>query len=244
MFKVKSKLFPKKISDNESASDQKVERKHDKEKEREEKGVGGDGGGGGEDDPADTAMPIPSSIRKKLGSYFGENPLNGIAAKRLMKEYEHCMKISTQPEPPFTVELIDNALNKWNVKLHHIDKESKLYRDMNRLGITCITLNILFPEDFPFAPPFLHVVWPRISRGYVLEGGAICMELLTKEGWSSVYTVEAMIIQFSSQVVKGGGEIIDNCSEPYTKKDAYISFQRLSRQHEKHGWYTPPTSEG
>jgi ubiquitin-conjugating enzyme E2 Q len=241
MFKVKSKLFSKK-SDSSSKADPKGENGEKPSKEAGQ--INKDGNKDDNNGDAPAADPIPTGLCKKLGSYFNDNPLNGIAAKRLMKEYEHCMKMSSGPEAPFTVELIDNALNKWNVQLRHIDKESKLYKDMIRLGVSHITLNILFPEDYPFAPPFLHVVWPRITRGYVLEGGAICMELLTKEGWSSVYTVEATIIQFSSQVVKGGGEILETSSEPYTKKDAYISFQRLSRQHEKHGWYTPPASEG
>lgn len=39
-------------------------------------------------------------------------------------------------------------------------------------------------EMYPFEPPFVRVVQPVISGGYVLVGGAICMELLTKQVWS------------------------------------------------------------
>lgn len=38
-----------------------------------------------------------------------------------------------------------------------------------------------FQESFPFDPPFVRVISPVISGGYVLGGGAICMELLTKQ---------------------------------------------------------------
>jgi ubiquitin-conjugating enzyme E2 Q len=41
----------------------------------------------------------------------------------------------------------------------------------------------------------------------VLLGGAICMELLTKQGWSSAYTVEALIMQISATLVKGKARI-------------------------------------
>ncbi|KAJ8789925.1 hypothetical protein J1605_021623 [Eschrichtius robustus] len=34
-----------------------------------------------------------------------------------------------------------------------------------------------------------------LSWGYVLGGGAICMELLTKQGWSSAYSIESVIMQ-------------------------------------------------
>lgn len=46
------------------------------------------------------------------------------------------------------------------------------------------------------------------SGGYVLLGGAICMELLTKQGWSSAYTVEALIMQISATLVKGKARIL------------------------------------
>lgn len=38
-------------------------------------------------------------------------------------------------------------------------------------------------------------------------GGAICMELLTKQGWSSAYTVEAVIMQIAATLVKGKARI-------------------------------------
>ena len=42
---------------------------------------------------------------------------------------------------------------------------------------------------------------------YVLSGGAICMELLTPEGWSSAYSIEALIMQISATLVKGKARI-------------------------------------
>ena len=42
---------------------------------------------------------------------------------------------------------------------------------------------------------------------YVLAGGAICMELLTPQGWSSVYAIESLILQISATFVKGKGRI-------------------------------------
>lgn len=46
---------------------------------------------------------------------------------------------------------------------------------MNELNIEHILLHLIFPENFPFAPPFMRVVEPRIEKGFVMEGGAICM---------------------------------------------------------------------
>lgn len=53
----------------------------------------------------------------------------------------------------------------------------------------------------------IHLIYFIRSGGHVTLGGAICIELLTTDGWSSVYTVEAIIMQISSTLVEGGGRI-------------------------------------
>lgn len=92
-----------------------------------------------------------------------------------------------------------------------VDPDSALYHDLQKLkekeGKDFVLLNITFKETYPFEPPFVRVVHPIIQGGYVLVGGAICMELLTKQGWSSAYTVEAVIMQISATLVKGKARI-------------------------------------
>lgn len=78
------------------------------------------------------------------------------------------------------------------------------------------------------------------SGGYVLVGGAICMELLTKQGWSSAYTVEAVIMQISATLVKGKARIQFSspkvCSQgQYSLARAQQSFRSLVQIHEKNG---------
>ncbi|MPC45303.1 Ubiquitin-conjugating enzyme E2 Q1 [Portunus trituberculatus] len=68
-------------------------------------------------------------------------------------------------------------------------------------------VSLFLQEMYPFEPPFVRVVQPVISGGYVLVGGAICMELLTKQGWSSAYTIEAVIMQIAATLVKGKARI-------------------------------------
>lgn len=99
--------------------------------------------------------------------------------------------------------LVNDNLFEWHVRLHRIDSESDLAGDMREQGVSHILLHLTFPDNFPFAPPFMRVISPRIERGFVMEGGAICMELLTPRGWASAYTVEAIIMQFAASIVKG-----------------------------------------
>lgn len=79
-------------------------------------------------------------------------------------------------------ELINDNLFEWHVRLFHVDPESPLAHDMAELDVENILVHLIFPENFPFAPPFMRVVEPRIEKGFVMEGGAICMELLTPRG--------------------------------------------------------------
>lgn len=73
----------------------------------------------------------------------------------------------------------------------------------------------------------------------MLLGGAICMELLTKQGWSSAYTVEAVIMQISATLVKGKARIqfgAKVCPQgQYSLARAQQSFKSLVQIHEKNG---------
>lgn len=123
-----------------------------------------------------------------------------VRSRRLMKELQDIARLSDRF---ISVELVNENLFDWNVKLHQVDKDSVLWQDMKETNTEFILLNLTFPDNFPFSPPFMRVLSPRLENGYVLDGGAICMELLTPRGWSSAYTVEAVMRQFAASLVKG-----------------------------------------
>lgn len=107
-------------------------------------------------------------------------------------------------------------------------------------------MHLVFPDNFPFAPPFMRVVEPRIEKGFVMEGGAICMELLTPRGWASAYTVEAILMQFAASIVKGQGRVSrkPKSSKDFNKRTAEEAFRSLVKTHDKYGWVTPALSDG
>lgn len=169
-----------------------------------------------------------------------------VRTRRLMKELRDIQK-SERKDPVFTVELINDNLYEWHIRLYRIDSESDLAADMRELGISCISLHLMFPDNFPFTPPFMRVISPRIEKGFVMEGGAICMELLTPRGWASAYTVEAIIMQFAASIVKGQGRIArkpKSSSKDFNRRSAEESFRSLVKTHDKYGWVTPPLADG
>jgi len=174
------------------------------------------------------------------------------ATDRLMKELRDIYRSDAFKAGVYSVELVNDSLYEWNVKLQIVDTDSPLYNDLLQLkekeGQDHILLNIHFKEMFPFEPPFVRVVAPVISGGYVLVGGAICMELLTKQGWSSAYTVEAVIMQIAATLVKGKARIsgpkAGGAKGAYSLARAQQSFKSLVQIHEKNGWFTPPKEDG
>ncbi|UYV66100.1 UBE2QL1 [Cordylochernes scorpioides] len=187
--------------------------------------------------PAPSNGPLSENVAKHN---------QAVRARRLMREYrEICRGTAGMEKPPFAVELVNDSLFEWNVRLFQVDPESDLYRDMVDTRTSCILLNLTFPDNFPFAPPFMRVISPHIEKGFVMEGGAICMELLTPRGWASAYTVEAVVMQFAASLIKGQGRIARSAAgKEFSRKLAEASFRSLVKTHDKYGWVTPPLTDG
>ncbi|EAA10232.4 AGAP008575-PA [Anopheles gambiae str. PEST] len=170
-----------------------------------------------------------------------------IRSRRLMKELKEIERLQhSRTDPCFTVELINDNLYEWHARLFRIDPDSPLAEDLVELNIPFILLHLVFPENFPFAPPFMRVVEPRIEKGFVMEGGAICMELLTPRGWASAYTVEAILMQFAASLVKGQGRVSrkPKSAKDFSRRSAEEAFRSLVKTHEKYGWVTPALNDG
>ncbi|XP_062501347.1 ubiquitin-conjugating enzyme E2Q-like protein 1 [Corticium candelabrum] len=209
-----------------------TEKEHDKE----------EGASKTEYDDEEPEEGKPVSRPKTSSCRLSRSQSTTLGQKRLMKEYQ---QYSTNKSDYFTVELVDDMLTNWNIKVSKFDPDSHIAQDMTRMGIPHVVLNAAFPDDYPLRPPFLRVVCPRIDNGFILRGGAICMELLTQKGWSSAYTIEAVVMQFVSTVVKGKGKIAKwGKNKEYKKKDAEKTFREVVMLHDAKGWRTPPKWEG
>lgn len=175
------------------------------------------------------------------------------ATARLMKELRDIYRSDAVKDNTYTIELVDDSIYEWNITLRSVDPDSPLQKDLLQMqekdNTAGIQLNVLFHENYPFTPPFIRVVYPFIMGGYVLSGGAICMELLTNAGWSSAYTVEAMIVQIAATLVMGKARLQLGASRcitemHYSLTRAQQSFKSIMLTHEKNGWYTPPQKDG
>lgn len=102
----------------------------------------------------------------------------------------------------------EDSMDKWTINLFQFDSDSNLAKDMLVLGIDHVELEMTFPDQYPFEPPFVRVVRPRFKKqtGFVMNG-ALCMELLTKDGWNPINDIESVIVSIRSLLVVGDGRL-------------------------------------
>jgi len=131
-------------------------------------------------------------------------------------------------------------LYHWHIKLFGLDPASDLYKDLQTLkkknGMDHILLELRFTGEYPHVPPFVRVVKPRFvfRTGHVTLGGSICMELLTKSGWSAINDMESILIQIIAELTSGGARLDFNYGGfEYTEQEAWEAFFRAASTH---GW--------
>lgn len=163
----------------------------------------------------------------------------GAASKKATQRIAAELKTIQKGDPAksgFSVDLVDDDLYQWEVRLFGFDpKDEQIARDMAAKGIKDIVLRIRFPEDYPLSPPFCRVLRPRFEfhTGHVTLGGSICMELLTRKGWSPENSIEAVIMSIRSNFLEGGARLASSQYGDYSEAEAREAFDRLVRQH---GW--------
>lgn len=147
-----------------------------------------------------TREAVNMSLRAQSESTGGKRRL-ALDLYKIMNQDTEEAGFSLQPKS-------EDSMDIWTIKLFQFDEDSNLAKDMKVLGIDHIELEMRFPDQYPFEPPFVRVVRPRFKRqtGFVMNG-ALCMELLTKEGWNPINDIESVIVSIRSLLVVGDGRL-------------------------------------
>ncbi|GAA5950707.1 hypothetical protein JCM21900_000486 [Sporobolomyces salmonicolor] len=181
------------------------------------------------------------------------NPSRSTVAT-LQREMKEMMALQKKEGPIaagfyFDPERSNDNLFTWVIEIPQasFDPDLPLANDMKLQGVKSLLMEIRFSENFPFSPPFFRVVHPRFlpfihgGGGHVTGGGSICMDLLTTDGWSSVYTIDAILLQIrmamSSLEPKPGRLDPHHWNTPYAMDEAVAGFKRAAATH---GWAVPP----
>lgn len=131
-----------------------------------------------------------------------------LGKRRLAKELSRIM-VGDTTEQGFRLEpLHEDSMKKLKIVLFAFDEDSQLAKDLKLIGMDGVELEMSFPEQYPFKPPFVRIIRPKFVRntGYVING-ALCMELLTTDGWNPANYIESVIISIRSMLVAGNGRV-------------------------------------
>ena len=71
------------------------------------------------------------------------------ASDRLMKELRHIWKSDNHKNGLFSVELMNDNLYEWNVKLFRVDPDSPLHNDMQQMATKLKLNHLSFSFKFP-----------------------------------------------------------------------------------------------
>ncbi|KAK0319615.1 hypothetical protein LTR82_009320 [Friedmanniomyces endolithicus] len=178
---------------------------------------------------------------------------NSASTRRLMKELAALQKLQNATALSdlgwhLDAEQISNPY-QWILELHSfhvIDPHLPLVADMRRQNLHSLVLEIRFNRDFPFTPPYVRVIRPRFlsfaqgAGGHIVQGGAMCMELLTNTGWSSVSSMESVLMQIRLAIASQPPARLDltaGARGDYGTGEAAEGYLRACRTH---GWAVPP----
>ncbi|ESO87820.1 hypothetical protein LOTGIDRAFT_234840 [Lottia gigantea] len=171
--------------------------------------------------------------------FFGGDG-NPTAVARLVKDMKNMQKIKGK----YGIEGSPKGGNLfvWDVKLTDIPTDSKLGQDLVKYSQKyhqqpVINLEMQFPRDYPFSPPFIRVIRPRFQflTGHVTIGGSICMQMLTKSGWTPSNDIELILIQVRSEILSDANARLAHGKENdvYSLEEAKRAFDRMV---ERYNW--------
>ena len=166
-----------------------------------------------------------------------DNNLNSVTINKkginkIIKDYKMYRKNNDK-----SYEFIIDTQNISNAKLLiKFNENDLIHKQMKNLYIDHIELHVYFPCNYPYHPPFIMIYKPRFQRhsGHITAHGALCMEILTPNGWSSAVSFDNLIQMIKFEILDGEGKIdSDNYAIPYDRQEAQKSFIIVAKGH---GW--------
>jgi ubiquitin-conjugating enzyme E2 Q len=138
----------------------------------------------------------------------------------------------------FTCDFVEDNAFRWTVQLTGFSPDSRLFKDLQALTKPSVDLHLDFAADFPFSPPKVRIVRPRLEGDFVFDG-ALCMELLM-DGWKSSYSMEAVFVHIMATLVEGNAVVTRDV--PYTQAMVDSARRRLLQIHARGAWGDKPRS--
>lgn len=132
---------------------------------------------------------------------------------REMKQIEE-QRTKYAEEHGVCLELSDSEgsdLRAWSLAIlsRGVDKASVLGKELQALNVEAIELEVWIPNGFPLEPPQLRVIRPFFRTGsfFVQQHGALCLEILTKQGWTPAMSLLQLGVHVKTMMSQGNGTV-------------------------------------
>ncbi|XP_052817642.1 ubiquitin-conjugating enzyme E2 Q1-like [Mya arenaria] len=195
-----------------------------------------------EDDVDDVDTEMPQAAKEDSDSdleetFFGKGA-NPTAFQRLAKDMKNMKKEAKN----FGIDGGPRGDNLfiWDVKLTGFPEDTALGKDLkawaqNSNREPVVYLEMQFPGDYPMSPPFVRVTRPRFKflTGHITIGGSICMQMLTRSGWTPSNDIEGILVQIRSEIMSDKNTRLDsNPDRQYTETEAKDAFHRMVKRYQ------------
>ena len=202
-------------------------------------------------EPTPRARSRPTIFSHVL-EHFGLSP---DAARQLVQssrnnicELRLCVELSNIKESglyngsgnSLQLRVVENNIKKWELKIWEFPEPCHLNSELLKYSPTdsCVTLEVTFPSEYPFVPPFLRIVSPPIQAGHVIMGGALFLDILLPKscnylGSPRAYSVSIALIDLFTQIVysmvDGNARVLNapQLLETYTYEKAQFVYTSI-----------------
>jgi ubiquitin-protein ligase len=153
---------------------------------------------------------------------------------KMMDKYNQGSVDNNGLEMKFNV--LEDQINIWRCQItkNNFTDSKDLFSDFNKYNIESVEFEVLLPERYPFEPPFIRIVSPRFEflSGHITRGGSICMELLTKQGWTSSVSIDKVLLMIKQNIMDGNARIDSRMlGKVYGYREAVEAYDRMLRNH-------------
>lgn len=112
--------------------------------------------------------------------------------------------------------------------------DCELGKDMDKMNVETIKMEIRIPANYPFEPPFIRILNPKFAfrTGHITIGGSICMDLLTKQGWVPSMSISKIMVTIVQNMIAGGARLEPGGQKYiYSLQEAQNAFTRMLATH-------------
>lgn len=127
-------------------------------------------------------------------------------------------------------ELINDDIRFWRVKMSFAE-DDPLRRKVADAGVSHITMEAVFPEEFPLKPPFVRVVAPRMLGTFVSKTGGMCLQALSHKHWLPSLSMSSLFVGIRAKILEKQPQMTP-VDGRYKRKAAFEDYQVFMKKHE------------